>query len=91
MIYTSIVLVLGFGVFMLSGFGGTKALGMLISLTLFMALFFNMIVLPALLLSLNKMMTIKAFKESIIEIYNDNEIIDDDDINKKEHNNQLIK
>jgi uncharacterized protein len=54
MIYTSIVLVLGFGIFMLSAFGGTQALGMLISLSLFLALFFNIIVLPSLVMVLKK-------------------------------------
>ena len=43
MIYTSIVLVLGFSVFMVSSFGGTQALGLLVSTTLFIAMFFNMI------------------------------------------------
>lgn len=71
MIYTSIVLVLGFGVFMVSGFGGTQALGMLISLTLFLALFFNIIVLPSLILTLDKIITTRSFKEPIIEIYDE--------------------
>lgn len=69
MIYTSIVLVFGFGVFIVSGFGGTQALGMLISITLFLALFFNIIVLPSLLISLDNFITTKAFKQPIIEIY----------------------
>jgi len=73
MIYTSIVLVLGFAVFMVSGFGGTKALGMLISLTLFVALFFNIIVLPSLILSFEKGVTTKAFEEPIIEVFEDEE------------------
>ncbi len=73
MIYTSIVLVLGFAVFMISGFGGTKALGMLISLTLFVALFFNIIVLPSLILSFEKIVTTKAFEEPIIEVFEDEE------------------
>ncbi|HOW32533.1 MAG TPA: MMPL family transporter, partial [Bacteroidales bacterium] len=50
MIYTSIVLVLGFSVFIVSEFGGTQALGILISATLFIAMFFNVVVLPSLLL-----------------------------------------
>jgi len=54
MIYTSIVLVIGFGVFLVSGFGATQALGMLISLTLFVALFFNIIVLPSLIMTFKK-------------------------------------
>jgi len=69
MIYTSIVLVLGFGIFMVSGFGGTQALGMLISITLFVALFFNIIVLPSLILTLDKIITTRSFKQPIIEIY----------------------
>jgi predicted RND superfamily exporter protein len=69
MIYTSIVLVLGFSVFMVSSFGGTQALGMLVSTTLFIAMFFNMIVLPSLLLVLDKYLTTKAFKsEPVIDI-----------------------
>lgn len=70
MIYTSIVLVLGFSVFMVSGFGGTQALGMLVSTTLFIAMFFNIMVLPSLLLVLDKYVVTKAFKgEQLIEIY----------------------
>jgi hypothetical protein len=69
MIYTSIVLVLGFSVFMVSSFGGTQALGMLVSTTLFIAMFFNMIVLPSLLLVLDKYLVTKAFKsEPVIDI-----------------------
>jgi len=70
MIYTSIVLVLGFSVFMVSSFGGTKALGMLVSTTLFIAMFFNIMVLPSLLLVLDKYLVTKAFaSEPLIEIY----------------------
>jgi uncharacterized protein len=74
MIYTSIVLVLGFSVFMVSSFGGTQALGMLISTTLLIAMFFNMVVLPSLLLTLDKIVVTKAFKaEPIIEVYDGDE------------------
>ncbi len=76
MIYSAIVLVLGFGVFIVSGFGGTQALGMLISITLFIALFFNIIVLPSLILTLDKIITTRAFRKPIIEIY-DVEVADD--------------
>ncbi|MCO5266615.1 MAG: MMPL family transporter [Lentimicrobium sp.] len=70
MIYTSIVLILGFSVFMVSGFGGTQALGMLVSSTLLIAIFFNIMVLPSLLLVLDKYVVTKAFaSEPIIEIY----------------------
>jgi hydrophobe/amphiphile efflux-3 (HAE3) family protein len=74
MIYTSIVLVLGFSVFTVSDFGGTKALGLLISTTLFVAMFFNMVVLPSLLMSLDKYVVTKAFTEdAIIEVYDEGE------------------
>ncbi len=74
MIYTSIVLVLGFSVFMVSDFGGTKALGLLISTTLFVAMFFNMVVLPSLLMSLDKYVVTKAFTEdAIIDVYDNEE------------------
>ncbi len=51
-IYTSLVLIAGFGIFCLSDFGGTKALGWLTSLTLVMATLTNLIFLPALLITL---------------------------------------
>jgi uncharacterized protein len=67
MIYTSIVLVLGFSVFIVSSFGGTQALGILISTSLFIAMFFNIIVLPSLLVSLDKRSGKTA--RPIIDIY----------------------
>jgi len=50
-IYTSLVLIVGFIIFCFSGFGGTKALGWLTSLTLVLATITNLVLLPALLLS----------------------------------------
>ena len=50
-IYTSLVLIAGFIIFCFSGFGGTQALGWLTSLTLVVATFTNLILLPALLIS----------------------------------------
>ena len=54
MFYTSIVLFFGFSVFMISSFGGTVALGGLVSATLLFAMLSNLLLLPALLLSLEK-------------------------------------
>ena len=73
MIYTSIVLVFGFSVFIVSEFGGTQALGILISTTLLIAMFFNIMVLPSLLLTLDKRLVSKAFIEPIIEMYDEDE------------------
>jgi len=63
MIYTALVLFFGFGMFALSGFGGTQALGILISFTLIVAYCANLILLPAFLLSLEKHLTNKEFVE----------------------------
>lgn len=63
MIYTALVLFFGFGMFALSGFGGTQALGILISFTLIVAYCANLILLPAFLLSLEKRLTNKDFVE----------------------------
>jgi uncharacterized protein len=50
-IYTSLVLIAGFIIFCFSGFGGTKALGWLTSLTLVTATLTNLVLLPAILIS----------------------------------------
>ena len=52
-IYTSLVLIAGFIIFVFSGFGGTQALGWLTSLTLFTATVTNLVLLPVLLMSLD--------------------------------------
>ncbi|MDV7139937.1 efflux RND transporter permease subunit [Maribacter sp. TH_r10] len=54
MFYTSIVLFFGFSVFVISNFGGTVALGSLVSATLLFAMLANLILLPSLLLSLER-------------------------------------
>lgn len=53
-IYTSLVLVAGFVIFMFSGFGGTFALGWLTSFTLLVATLTNLIFLPVIMLALLK-------------------------------------
>lgn len=54
MFYTSIVLFFGFSVFTISSFGGTVALGALVSATLLLAMLSNLLLLPSLLLSLER-------------------------------------
>ncbi len=53
-IYTSFVLFFGFGIFCFSSFGSTIALGALTSITILCAMFTNIILIPALLLSFDK-------------------------------------
>jgi len=67
MIYSSIVLFFGFYIFTLSTFGGTQAMGYLISFTLLIALISNLFLLPSILLTLDKFMTTRAFKASVLE------------------------
>jgi predicted RND superfamily exporter protein len=63
MLYTSIILFCGFAIFSASSFGGTAAMGVLVSLTLIMSMFTNLILLPAILLSIHR----KSLKQEIIE------------------------
>lgn len=76
MFYTSVVLFCGFSTFSFSQFGGTQALGMLISLTLFMAMITNLVVLPALLMTLDRFVTTKSFGEPYFDIYDEEEDIE---------------
>ncbi|MBP93878.1 MAG: transporter [Flavobacteriaceae bacterium] len=77
MFYTSIVLFFGFSVFTISSFGGTVALGALVSATLLFAMLSNLLLLPSLLLSLERNIANKeVFKEPSINIIPDE---DDDD------------
>lgn len=51
MLYTSIILFFGFSVFLLSDYGVNQAIGLLISLTLLLAMLSNLVLLPSLLLT----------------------------------------
>lgn len=64
MFYTSVVLFSGFSVFLLSDFGGTVALGGLIAITLAFGMLSNLMLLPCLVLTLNKSL---ANKQEFIE------------------------
>lgn len=61
MFYTAIVLFTGFFIFTASTFKGTQSLGILISITLLMAMICNLILLPAFLMTLNKRESKKLF------------------------------
>ena len=71
MIYTSIVLFFGFLVLAFSQFGGTKALGILVSLTLLVAMLANLLILPSLLLFMQRKMTNKALREPLFELFDE--------------------
>lgn len=77
MLYTNIILLLGFSIFAVSSFGGTVALGILISVTLMISLITNLLLLPSILLSLGKMLDAKAFiKEPLVVVFDEEEDID---------------
>ncbi|MBU2947687.1 efflux RND transporter permease subunit [Zobellia uliginosa] len=80
MFYTSIVLFFGFSVFIISNFGGTVALGALVSATLMFAMLANLILLPSLLLSLERnIASKKILKKPQIDILPH----DEDEVGKK--------
>jgi predicted RND superfamily exporter protein len=76
MMYTSIVLFCGFSLFVFSDFGGTQALGLLVSFTLLVAMFTNLLILPSLLLSFERLMTTRSFEEPMLDIMDEEEDIE---------------
>lgn len=76
MVYSSIVLFFGFAMFTLSTFGGTEAMGFLVSFTLLVAVLSNLLLLPSLLLTLNKRITTKRFSEPLLDILEAEDDID---------------
>ncbi len=68
-IYTAVALFFGFIIFAFSDFGGTIALGTLTSLSLLFGMFMNLLLLPSLLLSLEKSINAKKeFSKTLIEM-----------------------
>jgi uncharacterized protein len=68
MTYIALILFFGFGIFAASTFGGTVALGILLSITLLVALIFNLTLLPALMLSYYKRKNRRRIPEEQVEI-----------------------
>ncbi|WP_026933353.1 efflux RND transporter permease subunit [Christiangramia echinicola] len=86
MFYTSIVLFFGFSVFMISSFGGTVALGGLVSATLLFAMLANLLLLPSLLLSLERSIANKeVLKEPAMKIIETDE--DENDFRTEDEKN----
>ncbi|MEZ4721590.1 MAG: efflux RND transporter permease subunit, partial [Flavobacteriales bacterium] len=80
MVYTSIILFFGFSVFDSSQFGGTQALGLLVSLTLLIAMFANLILLPSFLMSFERRMITKSFEEPYFTILDEEEDLELDNL-----------
>ncbi|MBR2888255.1 MAG: MMPL family transporter, partial [Bacteroidales bacterium] len=62
-IYSDLILFCGFMMFFASQFGGTQALGLLVGLTLFVAMFTNLILLPSMLMSFKNRFNFAPKKE----------------------------
>lgn len=69
--YTSIILFFGFIMFVFSQFGGTKGLGLLVSITILVGMLTNLLILPSLLLTLQKKVISKSFQEPFFDIYDE--------------------
>ena len=76
MMYTSIVLFFGFLMFAMSGFDGTRSLGLLVSITLLVAMFTNLLLLPSLLLAFEKVLTTQSFREPFFSLLDEEEDIE---------------
>jgi len=74
-IYTSLILIAGFSVFILSQFDGTKALGYLTSITLLLAMITNLTLLPALLLWMDKVIEKKNNAATFLMGEDDTDVI----------------
>jgi predicted RND superfamily exporter protein len=79
MVYTSLVLLFGFGCFAASEFEGTRALGVLTAVTLLVAMITNLVILPALLLSFQKRITTKSFQEPFFQTLDEEDDLHYDD------------
>ena len=74
MFSTSIILFFGFGIFILSDFGGTQALGMLVAITLLIAMLSNLILLPTLLLTLDNFIKVKKGETDFFDEANEEDV-----------------
>lgn len=74
MIYTAIILFFGFGIFAASDFGGIAALGILISVTLLVSVITNLILLPCILISIDKYVSKKEILSTpLVELEDEEE------------------
>jgi uncharacterized protein len=75
MIYTAIILFSGFAIFAVSDFGGTVAMGILLSTTLLVAMVTNLLLLPAILVSINNRSLRKELEQqSLVDIDTEDEV-----------------
>jgi len=90
-IYTSVVLLAGFFLFGFSHFGGIRAMGILTSITLLVAMLTNLLVLPSLVLSFNRSLMTRAFQEPLLEIMDEEQDIDLGELRMEKKNEETIE
>jgi predicted RND superfamily exporter protein len=88
-IYTSSILLVGFCIFIFSNFGGTIALGFLVSVTIFVGMFTNLLLLPSILLSIDQAFKIKVYREPLIMVYDEEEDINLDNLRIRKNGETL--
>lgn len=84
MLSSLLVLVLGFSIFIFSDFGGTQAMGILITLTLVFSLFCNILLLPMLIYSFSGSLSKKSIDKPLLEMFDEpNEAYDDESVEEE--------
>ncbi|MFN4299481.1 MAG: efflux RND transporter permease subunit [Thermaurantimonas sp.] len=78
MFYTSVILFCGFIIFIFSSFGGTVALGLLVSLTLLIAMLTNLFLLPSFALALHKHLADEDFENPPLSVVDPDDQTDDE-------------
>lgn len=91
MFYTSVVLFFGFSIFIASEFGGTSALGVLVSITLLFAMFSNLLILPSLLLTLENKLTMESFGAEPLVSLDEEEDPEDRDEEAPQRNTENVR
>ncbi len=71
MLSSLLVLVLGFSIFAFSDFGGTQAMGILVTLTLVFSLLSNIILMPMLIHTFAKSLSKKTIDKPMLEIFDE--------------------
>jgi hypothetical protein len=84
MIYTAVILFFGFSIFAASSFGGTKALGILISITLLVAMVTNLVLLPSILISIDHWVKRKDITDAALIDIDSEEVDDNMDLDQED-------
>ncbi|MGQ9847458.1 MAG: efflux RND transporter permease subunit, partial [Bacteroidales bacterium] len=85
MLSSLLVLVLGFSIFIFSDFGGTQAMGILITLTLVFSLFCNILLLPMLIYSFSNALSKKSIDKPLLEMFNEPKEATDEELAEEEN------